>query len=133
MGECRSCRSRYLRGHGAHKRASCRRKATWDSFDGLKLLSPIGESVSESIRRHARRSVSYRREQARLTPFEAVARTVIRRRIDLNLTQEQLAKRVGTSLSSISRIERGQYPNSKQMLLRLAAALELDTSFSFSA
>jgi len=58
-------------------------------------------------------------------PYEQLARIVIRRRIDLGLTQEQLAKRMGTSHSAISRIESGQHSTSVQTLQRLAVALEM--------
>ncbi len=43
----------------------------------------------------------------------------------LGLTQEQLAQRMGTSYSAISRIESGQHNTSVQTLQRLAAALEM--------
>jgi transcriptional regulator with XRE-family HTH domain len=39
------------------------------------------------------------------------------------LTQQELAERVGTSQSVISRIESGQHPTSVTMLRRLAEAL----------
>jgi transcriptional regulator with XRE-family HTH domain len=47
---------------------------------------------------------------------------VIARRQALDLTQQQLADRVGTSHSVISRIESGQYPTSVTTLRRLADA-----------
>ena len=48
---------------------------------------------------------------------------MIRRRMELELTQEQLAERMGTSHSAISRIESGQHSTSVQTLQRLAEAL----------
>jgi transcriptional regulator with XRE-family HTH domain len=50
-----------------------------------------------------------------------LARIVIRRRMELDLTQEELAVRRGTSHSAISRIESGQQGTSVQTLQRLAA------------
>ena len=50
---------------------------------------------------------------------------MIRRRMELELTQEQLAERMGTSHSAISRIESGQHSTSVQTLQRLAVALEM--------
>jgi transcriptional regulator with XRE-family HTH domain len=47
------------------------------------------------------------------------------RRGELGLTQEQLAERMGTSHSAISRIESGQHRTSVATLERLAAALEV--------
>jgi len=48
----------------------------------------------------------------RLAPFEQAARMVIGRRIGLGITQEQLAERMETSASTISRIESGRHVTS---------------------
>jgi transcriptional regulator with XRE-family HTH domain len=87
--------------------------------------SPIGTPAVEAGRRRAQRSSAYREAQAQLAPYEQLARIVIRRRIDLELTQKQLATGMGTSHSAISRIESGQHGTSVQTLQRLAAALEM--------
>ena len=88
-------------------------------------MSPVGSTATEGAARRARRSAGYREAQERLAPYEQLARIVIRRRLDLGLTQEQLAQRMGTSYSAISRIESGQHNTSVQTLQRLAAALEM--------
>jgi ribosome-binding protein aMBF1 (putative translation factor) len=90
-----------------------------------KNNSRVGASASEAQRRRARGSSKYRQAQERLAPYEQLARIVIRRRMDLKLTQEELAERMGTSHSAISRIESGQHSTSVQTLQRLAAALEM--------
>lgn len=59
-----------------------------------------------------------------MAPYEGIARFVIRRRAELALTQQQLAARVGTSHSAISRIESGQHRTSVATLERLAEALD---------
>lgn len=87
--------------------------------------SPIGSTVNESAARRARRSAAYREARQRLAPYEELARIVIRRRMELGLTQEELADRMGTSHSAISRIESGQHSTSVQTLQRLAVALEM--------
>lgn len=86
--------------------------------------SPIGTDITSARRRRGQRSAAYRAEQHRLAPFEQVARMVIGRRIELNITQEELAGRMGTSASAISRIESGQHVTSVRTLERLAQALE---------
>jgi ribosome-binding protein aMBF1 (putative translation factor) len=86
--------------------------------------SPIGASVAESRRRRSRRP-AYRAEQERLAPYEEIARIVIQHRMALGLTQRELAERMGTSHSAISRIESGQHKTSVETLRRLAEALEL--------
>ncbi len=87
-----------------------------------KNVSPVGASHTESMRRRAR-NPEYRAELERLAPYEALARIVIRRRGQLGLSQAELAERMGTSHSAISRIESGQHPTTVQTLRRLAVAL----------
>lgn len=85
-------------------------------------VSPIASTHRAGSGRRARRSAAYREELQRLAPYEGLARIVIARRQALGLTQQELAKRVGTSHSVISRIESGQHPTSVTTLRRLAAA-----------
>lgn len=87
--------------------------------------SPIGTAAAEAVRRRRRRDPAYRAAQERLAPYESIARFVIMRRAELGLTQEQLAERMGTSHSAISRIESGQHRTSVATLERLAHALEV--------
>jgi ribosome-binding protein aMBF1 (putative translation factor) len=89
-----------------------------------KTVSPIGTSVNEARGRRARRK-GYREAQGELAPYEQLARVVVGRRMGLGLTQEQLAERMGTSHSAISRIESGQHSTSVQTLQRLGGALEM--------
>ena len=94
--------------------------------------TPIGSPASEARRRRAR-SAAYQREQERLAPYEEVARLVIKHRMDLGLTQAELASRMGTSHSAISRIESGQHPTTVSTLQRLAAALDLRFVMGFES
>jgi ribosome-binding protein aMBF1 (putative translation factor) len=92
--------------------------------DMKKDRSPIGTTAAESRRRRSRRA-AYRAEQKRLAPYEEIARIVIQHRMALGLSQQELAERMGTSHSAISRIESGQHKTSVETLRRLADALEL--------
>lgn len=94
-------------------------------------VSAVGTTASEARRRRARKSAGYRAAQEQLTPYEAIARFVIQRRAELGLTQEQLAERMGTSHSAISRIESGQHRTSVATLERLADALDAKLVMSF--
>jgi ribosome-binding protein aMBF1 (putative translation factor) len=87
--------------------------------------SPVGTAAAEAATRRRRQDPDYRAAQERIAPFEAIARFVIMRRDELGLTQEQLAKRMGTSHSAISRIESGQHRTSVATLERLAQALDV--------
>ncbi len=86
--------------------------------------SPIGSSVSDHIEHRSARSAQYRETQDRLRPFEEIARVVIMRRAQLGLTQQELAKRMGSTKSVISRIESGQHRTNTDTLRRLAEALD---------
>ena len=86
--------------------------------------SPIGTSVSDHIERKLARSKSYREAYERLAPFEQIARIAIMRRAQLGLSQQQVAERMGTTTSVISRIESGQHRTGTETLRRLAEALD---------
>lgn len=86
-------------------------------------VSPVGTTHREAMDRRAS-DPEYRAELARLAPFEALARIVIHRRGQLGLTQAQLAERMGTSHSAISRIESGQHATTARTLKKLAEALD---------
>lgn len=89
-----------------------------------KKDNPIGQSVEEHISKRRARNDRYRETQDRLRPFEEIARVVIMRRAQLELTQQELAERMGTTKSVISRIESGQHRTSTDTLRRLAEALD---------
>src|SRR5713226_2711135 len=94
-------------------------------------VSPIGSTVAEAAARRAARSPEYRAERERLREFEDIARLVIRFRAKHNLTQQELAKLVGTSHSAISRIESGQHKTSVETLRRIAKALDVRLVIGF--
>jgi len=56
-------------------------------------------------------------------PDESVGNTVRARRTDFQLTQEDLAVRVGVTRQTIIAIEKGNYVPSVLLALKLAAAL----------
>lgn len=63
--------------------------------------------------------------------FELVA-AIIEQRIKHGLTQAELAKKLGTKQSAISRLERGTYNPTFAFLRKLAKALGLELHVSFS-
>ena len=93
--------------------------------------SPVGATVAAEIERNRRQSRRYREADDRLAPFEQIARVVIMRRAELGLSQQEVAERMGTTTSVISRIERGQHRTSAETLRRLAEALEGHAVFGF--
>lgn len=85
-------------------------------------ISPIGDDAVTGHTRRARRSADYRAEWERTAPFEEVARLIISLRIRHDLTQDDLAQRVGTSVSAISRLESGEHAPNVRTLQRIIEA-----------
>jgi len=73
----------------------------------------------------------FRREYEALSPHFQILRSIIIRRNQLRLSQNELAQRVGTKQPAISRLENGRGDITLRQLLRLAEALdaELDVQF----
>jgi ribosome-binding protein aMBF1 (putative translation factor) len=86
-----------------------------------KRISPVGTAVSDQIKKHLK-DPEFRAEYERLAPYEELARIVIAHRGALRLTQAELAARMGTTASAISRIESGQHATSAQTLKKLGDA-----------
>jgi ribosome-binding protein aMBF1 (putative translation factor) len=85
-------------------------------------VSPVGSTHGQPTRRS--RDPEYQKHLDRLAPYERIARMVIARRMLAGWTQQELAERVGTSHSVISRIESGQHATSVRTLARLADAFD---------
>src|SRR5687767_4516548 len=94
---------------------------------------PIGSTTQDSRARRARWSRDYRDEQRRLAQFEHLARLVIKHRAALGISQKELARRVGTSHSAISRLESGRHKASVATLQRVAQGLGVRFVFGFES
>jgi ribosome-binding protein aMBF1 (putative translation factor) len=57
--------------------------------------------------------------------YRGIARQVMHARVSADLTQKQLAARIGTTASVICRLESGQHKMSVETLARIAFALDL--------
>ncbi|MEX0985666.1 MAG: helix-turn-helix transcriptional regulator [Actinomycetota bacterium] len=94
---------------------------------------PVGRTATVASARRARRDPAYRAERDRVATFELLARLVIKHRNTLGITQQELADRMGTSHSAVSRIESGRHKTSVETLMRLAEALELRLVLGFES
>ncbi|MBA7678329.1 hypothetical protein ES703_86602 [subsurface metagenome] len=74
-----------------------------------------------------------RQEYEALEPEFRLIRDVLLRRSELNLSQAQLAKLVGTKQPAISRLERGDGNITISTLRRVADALDADLDISLKA
>jgi len=84
---------------------------------------PIGKSMAGGAAHRRANSAAYRQAQDSHAAAAAFAKQVIHLRTELNLTQEQLAKKVGTSHSQISRIESGRHEVSGRSMRRILVGL----------
>jgi DNA-binding XRE family transcriptional regulator len=99
--------------------------------DHPEPISPIGTPAAVASERRAARSPEYRAQREARAGFREIAWLLIKYRMEHGLTQQQLAERVGTSYSQISRIESGRHVVSIDTLLRIAHALDLKLVLGF--
>ena len=65
----------------------------------------------------------FKTEYEKLLPRYEVISQIIKARKEQNITQSELAKRVGTQKSNISRLESGNYNPSLDFLVKVAESL----------
>lgn len=85
--------------------------------------SSLGSSARNAAARRAARSSAYRAEKHRVAEFHAIAKLVIHRRTVLGITQRELARRIGTKETAISRLESGRHATNVRTLRRVFEAL----------
>ena len=66
-----------------------------------------------------------------LEPEYQLVRTIIKQRTMKNMTQAELARKVGTRQSAIARLESGMYNPSLRFLKKVAKALDTNIVISF--
>ena len=74
----------------------------------------------------------FRIEYEKLRPRYEAIEQIIRARKEQNITQAELAKRVGTQKSNISRLESGNYNPSLDFLTKIAESLGKKISVTIS-
>ena len=75
----------------------------------------------------------FRAEYERLRPRYEAIEQIIKARKEQNITQAELAKRVGTQKSNISRLESGNYNPSLDFLIKVAESLGKKLSIHLNA
>ena len=81
-------------------------------------------SVSfDSIRSQLMLDEEFKTEYDRLQPRYEIISQIISARKEQNMTQSELAKKVGTQKSNISRLESGNYNPSLDFLIKVAHSL----------
>lgn len=82
--------------------------------------------------RQALKNPKFKAEYDKLQPEFAVIRAVIEARMKKGVTQEELARKIGTKQSVISRLERGNANPTIAFLKKMARALNTNLEVRFN-
>ena len=85
-------------------------------------MSKAGISFEE-MKSDMLKDEEFKIEYEKLKPRYEAIEQIIRARKEQNITQAELAKRVGTQKSNISRLESGNYNHSLDFLVKVAESL----------
>jgi len=85
-------------------------------------MSKVGANFSE-VKELLMRDPNFKVEYEKLKPRYDIISQIIEYRKSQNLSQEELASRVGTQKSNISRLESGTYNPSLDFLIKVAQSL----------
>lgn len=85
-------------------------------------MSNVGISFDE-MKKELLKDDEFKAEYEKLKPRYEAIEQIIKARKEQNMTQSELAKRVGTQKSNISRLESGNYNPSLDFLTKVSEAL----------
>ena len=77
----------------------------------------------EEVHNRLMKDEEFKTEYERLKPRYEIIAQIINARSQLNITQEELAQRVGTQKSNISRFESGSYNPTLDFVTKIASSL----------
>lgn len=86
----------------------------------------------KTIKKRLLKDNKLRKEYDSIEPEFAIAQAIIKKRLEQGLTQSELAKKIGTKQSAISRIESGNYNPTITFLEKTAKALGLHLEISLN-
>ncbi len=85
-------------------------------------MSRAGVKFNE-VKQLLMKDIEFKEEYEKLKPRYDIISQIIEERAKQNITQEELALRVGTQKSNISRLESGTYNPSLDFLIKVAQSL----------
>ena len=85
----------------------------------------------EKVLKRALRDPEIKAEYDRLGPEYEIIEAIIRKRLEKGLSQKQLAEKMGTKQSALSRLESGNYNPSLAFLKKVATALDAKLQIQF--
>ena len=86
----------------------------------------------EEVQNRLMKDEEYKAEYEKLKPRYELIAQIIDARNQLNITQEELAQRVGTQKSNISRFESGSYNPSLDFITKMARSLGKEIHISLN-
>lgn len=86
------------------------------------VMSKAGAKFAD-VKKLLMKDVEFKEEYEKLKPRYEVVSQIIEERSKQNITQEELALRVGTQKSNISRLESGTYNPSLDFITKVAQSL----------
>ena len=84
------------------------------------------------VRKDWVKNINFKKAKKEIHQEYLLIHQIIDSRIKNNISQKELAKRLGTGQSAVSRLESGTYNPSFKFLQKLAKALETDLIITFS-
>jgi predicted transcriptional regulator len=78
----------------------------------------------KELKKELLRDPEARKEYERLGPEFELIKSMIEKRIEKNISQKELARRMGTKQSALSRFESGKYNPSLAFMQKVAEALD---------
>ncbi len=84
------------------------------------------------LKKELLRDPEAKKEYDRLGPRFELIRSIIQRRIEKNISQKELATKMGTKQSALSRLESGNYNPSLAFMQKVAEALDAKLEIKIS-
>lgn len=85
------------------------------------------------LRKELLKDPEFRKESEALQPEFEIISQIIEARVKKNITQKELARRMGTGQSAISRLESGEYNPSLKFLKKFAESVGLKLVIKFES
>jgi ribosome-binding protein aMBF1 (putative translation factor) len=89
----------------------------------MKISNKIDLVPFSEFKKKALQDPEIKAEYDRLGPEYEIISAIIRKRLEKNMSQKQLAEKMGTKQSALSRLESGTYNPSLAFLKKVASAL----------
>lgn len=96
----------------------------------MKISNKIDLVPFSKFKKKALKDPEIKAEYDRLGPEYEIIEAIIRKRIEKKLSQKELAQKMGTKQSALSRLESGNYNPSLLFLKKIATALDAKLSIS---